>query len=61
MLQRLRILWAFAFMKGGEKDMAMVYVTLIIKGSRTFASVPNVLKEQVKRILVDLELEELAA
>ena len=40
--------------------MAMVYVTLIVKGSRTFASVPNVLKEQVRRVLVDLELEELA-
>jgi len=37
-----------------------VYATLIVKGSKTFAQVPAVLKEQVKAILIDLELEELA-
>ena len=39
--------------------MAMVYVSLIIKGRRTFASVPAPIKEQVREILIDLELEYL--
>lgn len=39
--------------------MAVIYVALIIKGKRTYASVPSVLKEQVKKMLIDLELEEL--
>lgn len=39
--------------------MAMVYVSLIIKGKRTFASVPKPIKEQVRQILIDLELEYL--
>lgn len=36
-------------------DMAMVYATLIIKGRRTFESVPATLKEQVREILIDCE------
>lgn len=36
-------------------DMAMVYSTLIIKGRRTFESVPETLKEQVQEILIDCE------
>lgn len=39
--------------------MAMIYVALIIKGKRTFASVPRTLQAQVREILTDLELEEL--
>lgn len=39
--------------------MAIIYVQLIIKGKRTFTSVPNTLKNQVKDILIDMELEEL--
>lgn len=39
--------------------MAVIYVTLIIKGKRTFASVPNVIKPKVRELLADLELEEL--
>lgn len=41
------------------KNMAVIYVALIIKGKRTYASVPAVLKEQVKEMLIDLELEDL--
>ena len=40
--------------------MAVVYATLIIKGKKTFAQVPAALKEQVRQILVDLDLGELA-
>lgn len=42
-----------------EKDMATVYATLIIKGRRTFKSVPEKLKLQVKEILIDLDCENL--
>lgn len=41
------------------ENMAVIYVALIVKGKRTYASVPAVLKEQVKEILIDLELEGL--
>lgn len=40
-------------------NMAVIYVALIIKCKRTYASVPAVLKEQVKEMLIDLELEDL--
>ncbi len=40
-------------------EMAMVYVALIIKGKRDFKSVPKNLKEQIKRLLVDLDCENL--
>ena len=41
------------------ENMAVIYVALIVKGKRTYASVPAVLKEQVKEMLIDLELEDL--
>lgn len=40
-----------------DKDMAVIYVQLIIKGLRTYSSVPKTLKPQVKQLLIDLELE----
>ena len=40
--------------------MAVIYAILIIKGKKTFAEVPAVLKDKVKEILIDLELPELA-
>lgn len=40
--------------------MAVIYATLIVKGKKTYSQVPAVLKEQVKQILIDLEVPELA-
>ena len=40
-------------------NMAIIYAQLIIKGKRTFESVPALVKPQVKEILIDLELQEL--
>lgn len=40
--------------------MAVIYVALIIKGKRTYQSVPDKLKPQVKEMLEDLELGDLA-
>lgn len=39
--------------------MAVIYVALIVKGKKTFADVPNLIKGQVREILTDLELAEL--
>ena len=40
--------------------MAVVYATLIIRGARTFAQVPSTLQEQVRQVLIDLEMGHLA-
>ena len=39
--------------------MAVIYVALIVKGKRTYADIPEVIKPQVREILIDLELEDL--
>lgn len=39
--------------------MAVIYVALIVKGKRTYDTVPALLKPQVKEMLIDLELESL--
>lgn len=40
-------------------NMAIIYAQLIIKGKRTFESVPALVKPKVKEILIDLELQDL--
>lgn len=40
-------------------EMAVVYATLIIKGKKTFAEVPERIKEQVKQVLIDLDCADL--
>lgn len=49
----------FILFKRGGHDMAAVYVSLIVKGKRTYSSVPEKIKPQVKEMLIDLELEYL--
>lgn len=49
------------FMRKDVDIMAIIYATLIIKGKKTFAEVPERIKEQVRQVLIDLECEELAA
>lgn len=39
--------------------MAVIYATLIIKGRKTFAEVPERIKEQVRQVLIDLDCEYL--
>ena len=41
-------------------EMAVVYATLIIKGKKTFKEVPDLIKDQVRQVLIDLKCEELA-
>lgn len=42
------------------KAMVVIDATLIVKGKKTINDVPVVIREQVKQILIDLELPELA-
>ena len=42
------------------KAMVVIYATLIVKGKKTINDVPPVIREQVKQILIDLDLPELA-
>ncbi|MBP0064823.1 hypothetical protein JYQ78_16725 [Anaerobutyricum hallii] len=42
------------------KTMAIIYATLIIKGKKTFADVPDKIKEKVREVLTDLDCTELA-
>lgn len=42
------------------KEMAVIYATLIVKGKKSFADVPEKIREQVKEILIDLDCPELA-
>ena len=39
--------------------MAAIYVALIVKGKRTFSSIPERIKPEVREMLIDLELEYL--
>ena len=37
--------------------MAVVYATLIVKGKKTLEQVPALIREKVRGILIDLEVE----
>lgn len=53
----------FIYVKIFRKEaetMAVIYATLIVKGKKTIADVPERIREQVKGILIDLEVPELA-
>ena len=40
--------------------VAVIYATLIVKGKKTFDQVPESIQAQVKEILADLDVPELA-
>lgn len=46
--------------KKDVESMAVIYATLIIKGKKTFADVPEKIKDKVKEVLIDLDCPELA-
>lgn len=39
--------------------MALVYCALILKGKKTFAQVPDKIKDQVREALIDMDCEHL--
>lgn len=54
----LRLL-LFLILGKEEETMAVIYATLIIKGKKTYAQVPEKIKPQVRQVLIDLECEDL--
>lgn len=55
-----KLLFKALFGKEGDTMIAMLWAQRIINGKKTFADVPRLLKEQVKEILVESGVEELA-
>lgn len=51
----LKIFW-----RKEVKDMAVIYATLIVKGKKKIEDIPAKIRDQVKELLVDLEVPELA-
>ena len=51
--------WLIFLRRKEVREMAVIYAALIVKGKRTYQSVPAVIKPQVRELLVDLELEDL--
>ena len=54
----LRLL-LFLLLRKEVETMAIIYATLIIKGKKTYAQVPEKIKSQVKQVLIDLECEDM--
>ena len=57
----MRRLWEWAvgiLLRKEVEIMAVVYATLIVKGKQALDQVPALLREQVKDILLDLEVED---
>lgn len=54
----LRLL-LFLLLRKEVENMAVIYTTLIVKGKKTYAQVPEKIKPQVKQVLIDLECEDL--
>ena len=55
----MRRLLLFLMFRKEVETMAVIYATLIVKGKKTYAQVPDKIKPQVKQILIDLECEDL--
>ena len=52
--------WILFIRKKEVSRMAVIYVALIVKGIRTYESVPAVIKPKVKELLEQLDLADLA-
>ncbi len=59
LLQLIKII-VYLLWKEVDIDMVTVYVTLIVRGYKTYSQVPSTLQPQVKAELEALELGELA-
>lgn len=55
------LFWVFIniFLRKDVATMAVVYATLIVKGKKNYADVPDRIKEQVKQVLIDLDCGDL--
>ncbi len=59
-MNSLRIFLLKILLRKEVLEMAVVYATLIVKGKKTFAQVPDKLKAEVKDILISLDCGDLA-
>ena len=57
---RMQLFLLHVIMGGGEIMMAMFFAQRVILGKTSFADVPEKLKAQVRELLVDAGLPELA-
>lgn len=55
-----RLIFRILYGKEGETMMAMLWAQQIMLGKKTFAQVPAKLREQVRELLVDSGVGELA-
>lgn len=60
MIKRLLFFISQKIFRKEVETMAVIYATLIVKGKKSIADVPEKIREQVKEILIDLDLPELA-
>lgn len=51
---------AYLILRKEVNEMAVIYAALIVKGKKTFAEVPERIKDAVRQVLTDLDLTELA-
>ena len=58
MFKKLKIYLALFLLKKEENIMAVIYASLIVKGKKTIGEVPVKIREQVRQILIDLEVPE---
>jgi hypothetical protein len=58
MFTKLKVFLVMLLIGKEVEDMAVVYATLILKGKKTFAQVPDKIKNQVRDVLIDLEAPE---
>lgn len=60
MIKRLLFFIFTKIFKKEVETVAVIYATLIVKGKKTFEQVPEKIREQVREVLIDLEVPELA-
>ncbi|MEZ3435751.1 MAG: hypothetical protein K1W34_14245 [Lachnospiraceae bacterium] len=60
MISQLLFFIIFKICRKEAEIMAVIYATLIVKGRKSINDVPEKIREQVKTVLIDLEVPELA-
>lgn len=59
MISQLLFFIIFKICRKEAEIMAVIYATLIVKGRKSINEVPEKIREQVKAVLIDLEVPEL--
>lgn len=54
-----KIIYMIFYGKEGETMMAMLWAQQIMLGKKTYAQAPKLLKQKVREILIDSDMEEL--